>query len=125
MELDLDAIIYSKYTFSYTSSGGNSGLTYTLTLSPDVLQNFITWLDDNIKYRKSAQYQRIIMNNKLRTKIKARDGCACKICGVSVSNEPTLLLEIDHIVPISRGGLSVEENLQCLCWKCNRSKGAK
>ncbi|MCG4734929.1 HNH endonuclease [Casaltella massiliensis] len=29
------------------------------------------------------------------------------------------------MLPISKGGLSTEENLQTLCWKCNRRKGAK
>ena len=39
--------------------------------------------------------------------------------------EPNLLLEIDHIIPISKGGCTVEENLQTLCWKCNRAKSNK
>ncbi len=43
----------------------------------------------------------------------------------STKAEPNLLLEVDHIVPISKGGLTIEDNLQTLCWKCNRSKGAK
>jgi len=77
-----------------------------------------------IKYRKSAQYQRIIMSKVLREKIKSRDKYKCKICNVSLTDEPTLLLEIDHIIPISKGGLSIESNLQCLCWKCNRTKGS-
>ena len=34
-------------------------------------------------------------------------------------------VEIDHIIPVSRGGLTTESNLQTLCWRCNRSKGAK
>lgn len=123
--LDLKSVIYPCYVFSYTSSGGNSSLSYTLELSIPTLQKLINWLDDKIKYKKSAQYQRIIMTQELRTKIKERDNFSCKQCNVSVENEPTLLLEIDHIVPISKGGMSVEENLQCLCWKCNRSKGAK
>lgn len=123
--LDLKSVIYPRYVFSYTSPGGNSGLTYTLELSMPTLQRFIEWLDDRIKYKKSAQYQRIIMTQELRTKIKERDNFSCKQCHTSVEDEPTLLLEIDHIIPISKGGMSVEENLQCLCWKCNRSKGAK
>lgn len=123
--LDLKSVIYPRYIFSYTSSGGNSGLNYTLELSIPTLQNFINWLDDKIKYKKSAQYQRIIMTQELRNKIKERDGFSCKQCNIGVEDEPTLLLEIDHIVPISKGGMSIEENLQCLCWKCNRSKGAK
>jgi 5-methylcytosine-specific restriction endonuclease McrA len=65
------------------------------------------------------------MTTKLRGQIKERDNYACLICVVSLSVEPHLLLEVDHILPVSRGGLSVPENLQTLCWKCNRSKGAK
>ncbi len=34
-------------------------------------------------------------------------------------------LEIDHIVPLSRGGTNEFENLQVLCGHCNRSKGQK
>lgn len=124
-KLDLKSIIFPNYIFSYTSSGGNSGLSYTLILTTDNLQKFINWLDTKIKYRKSLQYQRIIMTAELRNRIKERDKYTCKKCAVSVSAEPTLLLEIDHIIPISKGGLSIEDNLQCLCWRCNRSKGAK
>ena len=44
---------------------------------------------------------------------------------VMVDAEPNLLLEIDHIIPVSKGGLTEESNLQTLCWKCNRSKSDK
>jgi hypothetical protein len=36
-----------------------------------------------------------------------------------------LLLEIDHIMPLAKGGITSEENLQTLCWKCNRAKGSR
>ena len=32
-------------------------------------------------------------------------------------------LEIDHIIPLARGGLDTEKNLQLLCSYCNRKKG--
>ena len=32
---------------------------------------------------------------------------------------------MDHIVPVSKGGCTVEDNLQTLCWKCNRAKSNK
>jgi 5-methylcytosine-specific restriction endonuclease McrA len=34
-------------------------------------------------------------------------------------------LEVDHIVPVSRGGSSERANLQLLCRTCNASKGAR
>lgn len=33
-------------------------------------------------------------------------------------------VELDHVVPVSRGGCSALHNLQILCKRCNRSKGA-
>lgn len=65
------------------------------------------------------------MTTALRKKIMERDNYTCQCCGVSAHSEKHLLLEIDHIIPISKGGLTTEDNLQTLCWKCNRSKGAK
>ena len=35
------------------------------------------------------------------------------------------LFEMDHIIPISRGGLTVKENLQMITRKQNREKGNK
>lgn len=59
----------------------------------------------------------------LRPQILARDNYTCQKCGLSIYDEPNLLLEVDHIVPVSKWGQSTPENLQTLCWKCNRSKG--
>lgn len=65
------------------------------------------------------------MTTKLRKTIKRRDRYTCKLCGISTKKEPNLLLEIDHIIPLAKGGITTEENLQTLCWKCNRKKGSK
>ena len=32
---------------------------------------------------------------------------------------------IDHIIPVAKGGCTTEDNLQTLCWKCNRAKSDK
>lgn len=116
---------YLQYKFQYTSAGGNSGQTTTIELDSTTLEALSTLIVEKIRWAKSAAGQRALMTNRLRNEIKTRDGYACKTCGVSVEAEPHLLLEVDHIVPVSKGGLSTPDNLQTLCWRCNRSKGAK
>lgn len=65
------------------------------------------------------------MTSKLRESIKLRDNYTYQTCGLSIDDEQNLLLEIDYIIPLSKGGITSEDNLQTLCWKCNRSKGSK
>ena len=45
-------------------------------------------------------------------------GGKCYICGRQYE-------QIDHVVPISRGGLNIAANLRPICGLCNRKKGAK
>ena len=47
------------------------------------------------------------MTQDLREAIKKRDNYTCCKCGNSVFKEPNLLLEVDHIIPVSKGGLTV------------------
>jgi len=116
---------YPEYKFQYTSAGGNSSQTTRIELNTKTLEALSITLAEKIRWTKSTAGQRSLMTAKLRTQIKERDGYACQQCSISTFDEPHLLLEIDHIVPISKGGLSAPENLQTLCWRCNRSKGAK
>ena len=44
----------------------------------------------------------------------------CQLCGVS---RDEARLEVDHIVPRSKGGSNEPDNLQVLCGRCNRAKG--
>ena len=39
--------------------------------------------------------------------------------------EPHLLPEVDQVVPVSKGGLTAEDNLQTPCWRGNRTKSNK
>jgi ATP adenylyltransferase len=50
--------------------------------------------------------------------LKAAAG-RCQLCGISAKERP---LDVDHIIPRSRGGKTELANLQALCSKCNRSK---
>lgn len=124
-QIDMSTAYFPKYVFQYVSSGGNAATQCDIVMNIDNLNKFILYLSEKIKFNKSVAGQRALMTSKLRQKIKERDGFTCKKCGASVQKEPNLLLEIDHIIPVSKGGLTVEENLQTLCWRCNRRKGAR
>lgn len=107
------------------SAGGNASTQTTVILDIPNLNNMVEYLNGRIKWRKSVAGQRALMTSALRKSILERDDYTCQQCGVSVQNEPHLLLEVDHIIPVTRGGLTTEDNLQTLCWRCNRRKGAK
>lgn len=119
------AVPYPQYKFQYVSAGGNSGQAVNIRLDTPTLDALSESLAARIRWSKSAAGQRALMTAGLRNWVKSRDNFACRSCGISVAAEPHLLLEVDHIHPVSKGGLSVPENLQTLCWRCNRSKGAK
>ena len=76
------------------------------------------YLDDEI-WNSLCRVERGKVTNKLRFYIYNRDGNRCVHCG---SREN---LEVDHIIPISKGGKTVVNNLQTLCHRCNVEKGAK
>jgi hypothetical protein len=113
---------YPVYAFEYVSAGGNSSQRTAVTLNTQTIDALVDLLSQKIRFRRSAAGQRALMTARLREMIKARDNHTCRKCFISVAAEPHLLLEVDHIIPVSRGGLSTVTNLQTLCWKCNRSK---
>lgn len=54
----------------------------------------------------------------------ARNDDGSYVCAGCGEVFPTrLFLQVDHIVPMAKGGLSVPDNLQVLCRTCNQRKG--
>ena len=118
-------VLVVEYKFSYTSSGGMAKRTFTVPMTEDTIIDLIKRLENKLTITAFTKEQRALMTNKLREHIKNRDNYTCCNCGNSIHHEPNLLLEIDHIIPVSKGGYTVENNLQTLCWKCNREKSNK
>lgn len=125
IELSPIKVPYPVYVFEYVSAGGNSSQRTTVKLGTPVIDELSEMLVQKIRFKKSAAGQRSLMTAKLRSLIKERDDYTCLYCSISVVAEPHLLLEVDHVVPVSKGGLSTEDNLQTLCWRCNRAKSNK
>ena len=57
--------------------------------------------------------------DSMRATVLVRDGGRCRRCRRAIQ------LEMDHIVPVSKGGKTEESNLQTLCRRCNRAKARK
>jgi hypothetical protein len=61
-------------------------------------------------------------NIGLRFKVLQRDRFRCRLCGQSPASELSCKLHVDHIIPFSKGGKTIFENLQTLCSQCNVGK---
>jgi hypothetical protein len=61
-------------------------------------------------------------NLSQRFRVMLRDEFRCRLCGRSPATHSGMHLEIDHIVPWSKGGETTDDNLQTLCSDCNRGK---
>lgn len=57
-----------------------------------------------------------------RFNIYGRDRNTCQYCAHRFSRSD---LNIDHVIPRSRGGLSTWDNVVCSCLNCNRRKGGR
>lgn len=120
-----ESVLTVEYKFSYTSGGGMAQRSFTVPMTEETIVELIRMLESKLTASAFAKQQRALMTKKLRAFIKSRDNFTCCTCGNSTHVEPNLLLEIDHIIPVSKGGCTEEGNLQTLCWKCNRAKSDK
>ena len=100
----------------------SSGNHTDIVLNNETIKRFIDYVDRQTYSISSTKDERDKMTPQLRAQVLARDNYTCQKCGASIYNEPNLLLEVDHIIPVSKGGKTIIDNLQTLCWKCNRQK---
>jgi hypothetical protein len=57
---------------------------------------------------------------KLRFEVFNRDNFTCRYCG---RKTPEVILELDHVIPLSKGRTGDLDNLTTSCFECNRGKG--
>lgn len=84
------------------------------------------------KYVKAAKQRRKAMErgarvgeNVVADKVFALDGWRCRLCKCKVQKQYIYApnaAELDHIIPLSKGGLHAYDNVQTLCRACNGKK---
>jgi len=104
--------IYDFDEWQYLSARGNGGL-YVHTVSYRLLLPSIVVL---------GAYDRLPQQEVkfTRKNVFGRDGCRCQYCGEICDPRD---LNIDHVIPISRGGKTTWANVVTSCIDCNRKKG--
>lgn len=119
-DIDGPASAYSAGTYANRFGGWRAAL-----------ERFVEWANSEgpsanaiaDRPRKPAKRTSRTINWRLRAMVLMRDGARCQLCGADVASGAKL--HVDHIVPWSRGGETVLDNLQILCEVCNIGKGAE
>lgn len=102
---------------------------------PDDLETEIRKLmsDDDVQSKKEI-YEYLLSGKKLEKKLNIRIFTDSQkrsayekqegICALCKNHFDFEEMEGDHIIPWSKGGKTIPENLQMICKSCNRSKGS-
>lgn len=59
---------------------------------------------------------------KIKMRVVRRDNYTCQHCGKHLKDDD---VEFDHIIPVTKGGSSEEQNVRLTCFECNRDKSDK
>ena len=109
---------------SYTSPKGRNSYSRRLEWTfSELQQDLLASQQARVRTSSAAAMrarERSLMTVGLRMQILRRDHERCRMCGTSAADGTTL--HIDHVLPVSRGGQTVPENLQVLCADCNLGK---
>jgi 5-methylcytosine-specific restriction endonuclease McrA len=113
-----------RSTVRYTSPKGRNSYSKSLEWNFTNLRAGLHSGREQRDEQSTAAYlrkqERAKMTDRLRMQILRRDDFRCQMCGASRGEGAQL--HVDHIRPVSRGGLTVLENLQALCRPCNMGK---
>ena len=88
------------------------------------IEEFIKYSNGELKIKKEATTRKVRknINNSLRYDIMKRDNFKCQYCGASPAKDSDVELQIDHIIPVSKGGDNSIDNLKTICNHCNIGK---
>lgn len=82
--------------------------------NPDKIKSYHKKRYDKIKGRKLSKW--------LVVKLLIEQKYRCPYCQIKLKKKD---FEKDHIYPLATNGTHADDNIQILCWDCNRKKGKK
>jgi hypothetical protein len=74
-----------------------------------------------VQHKEVIDMARVGLSKSKRFNVFKRDSFTCQYCGAT---PPRVVLEVDHINPIAKGGKNSIDNLITACFDCNRGKSA-
>lgn len=80
------------------------------------------------RQKERARIRNVRIENVNAVRVFERDGWRCQSCSARLRRKDRGTFketapELDHIIPLSKGGEHSYRNTQCLCRKCNSEKG--
>ena len=109
-----------QYSLNGFSELSNQEVEQLMELCQFKLEEFISDRGKRIwKHRTNSSGY---ISGTIRYQVLKRAKYRCELCGILDKDKR---IEVDHIVPRSKGGKDDLENLQALCYTCNSMKGNK
>lgn len=78
----------------------------------------------NAKAKRRSRIGDDKLSRGIFTKLLLEQRCLCNGCGKELGTERKFV-HVDHILPLSKGGRNIDDNVQLLCARCNQTKSAK
>ena len=76
---------------------------------------------NHVRNRRAKLRDGGVLSKDIEKTLMAAQGGLCAVCKCCIAFK----FQLDHIVPVARGGRNEDDNVQLLCPPCNQSKGAR
>ena len=123
------AVRRKEYYWSHKEESAAYAHNYRITHPDELRSSYRAWRKANPLKERARQHRRRSRlagnggrhtEEDVREKFEAQAGL-CYWCGKSIQDE----YQVDHVIPISRGGTNDADNIVLACGYCNRSKKDK
>jgi hypothetical protein len=100
----------------------NAAINVPVSASPEIIKK-TSPRDDEKRLSAGRDEDKREIKLGLRFAILQRDRFRCVTCGASPATHLGCALHVDHILPFSKGGKTLIDNLRTLCASCNIGRG--